>query len=102
MQNVSNTFYVYVYIMLFNHKAKNAKGIYFNRVRIDHRTGCEMGSVCIFVTLLVFRCLEIWLHAKSAFIVAPPHLGPDHMVEVVCVTPNCCLSPESHCLLKGF
>lgn len=88
--------------MLFNHKAKNAKGIYFNIVRIGYRTGCEMGSVGIFVTLLGFRHLEIWLHAWSAFIVASPHLGPDHPVEVVCVNPNCCISPESRCLLKGF
>lgn len=49
--------------MLFNHKAKNAKGIHFNIVPTGYRAGCEMGSVCIFVTLLVFLCLEIWLHA---------------------------------------
>lgn len=61
-----------------------------------------MGPVCIFVTPLVSCCPEIWLHAYSAFIVASPHLDPEHMVEVVCVTPNCCISPESCRLLKGF
>lgn len=96
-----NAFYLYVYIMLFlNHKAKKyAADIHLHVGRTGYRADCETGPVCIFVALFGFCCREIWLHAYSAFIVAFPHLGPCHAVEVVCVNPNCCVSPEPCCLL---